>query len=349
MINKVSHLDKLLFVKHLSVMIKAGLSLREGVSTIEEQAKSKSFKKILNNIVKKLDNGEALGESLSAYPNAFNELFVNLIKAGEASGSLEENLNYLSIQLEKDHDLRRKVKAALLYPLIILIATLGLGGALSIFVLPKLIPLFKSLNVDLPLYTKILLFTVESIQNYGLFILGGIILLIIFIIFISKLRPIKSLNHRILLKIPIVGTIAKNINLAVFSRTLATLIKSGVSILEAMDIASNTLGNVIYKKKLIDLTSEIQQGKRMTDYLKKESKIFPSIFSRMIAVGEETGNLENSLFYLADFYEKEVDSATKNLSTILEPILLVIIGLVVAFVAISIISPIYQITRGLRV
>jgi len=344
----ISHLDKLLFAKHLSVMIKAGLPLREGVVTIGEQAKSGSFKKILGDVVKHLDNGESLADSLARHGKKFSDLFVNMIRMGEESGNLENNLEYLAEQMEKSFTLRRKVIAALIYPAIILVATFGLGGALSVFILPKLIPLFKSLRVDLPASTKFLLWFTELIQNYGFYVLGGIVLVVIFFILISRLRPVKLVNHAVLLKTPVAGTISKNFNLALFARTLGVLIKSGVPIVESLDIASTTLNNLIYQNQIKEISSKIQKGKQMSVYLKTKKNLFPLTFSRMVEVGEKTGNLEESLTYLAGFYEKEVDNTTQKLSTVLEPVILIVIGLIVAFLSISIITPIYQLTRGLR-
>lgn len=346
-INPVPFSEKVFFVKNLALMIKAGLSLREGVATIREQTHSKKFEKVLDNIIKRLDNGEPLGDSLAKHPEIFSGFFINMIRIGEASGTLEENLRHLTLQLEKSYDLKRKVTGAMIYPAIILVSTFGLGGALSVFILPKLIPLFRSLDIELPLSTKILLWIVELIQKYGLFALIGFIGFIVFIILISRLRPVKTVNHKILLKLPVAGTISRNVNLAFFSRTLGTLIKSGVSIVEALDITAGTLANVIYQSQSKEISLRVQRGEQISTYLKTQPNLFSTTFSRMIEVGEKTGNLEESLFYLAEFYEKEIDNITKKLSTILEPILLIIIGFIVGFIAISIITPIYQLTRGL--
>lgn len=344
----VSHLDKLFFAKHLAMMIKAGLPLKEGVVMIEEQTRSKKFSRILKDVVKRLENGEPLGESLAQYPQTFSQLFTDMIKMGEQSGNLERNLDYLADQIEKSFALKRKVISAMIYPIIILISTFGLGAALSLFILPKLIPFFKSLKVELPLSTKILLFITELIQNYGLLFLAALFLLILFFIVISRLRLIRLINHKIILKIPIAGTISKNLNLALFSRTLGALVKSGIPIVEALDITADTLNNLVYQKEIRKISSKVQSGKKISTYLKTKKKLFPATFSGMVMVGEKTGNLEQSLFYLSEFYGKEVDNTTQRLSTILEPVLLIIIGLIVAFIAVSIISPIYQLTRGLQ-
>lgn len=346
-VGKVSYVDKFLFAKHLEMMIKAGLPLRESVSEIREQAGSRKFKQVLDNVISHLDNGESLADSLSKHPAVFDELFVNLIKAGEASGTLEENLKYLIAQLEKNHDLKKMIKAALLYPILVLSSTFSLIGILAIYILPKLIPLFEGFDIELPLPTRILLWTIKVFQNYGLGIFILIIVLVLVFIFISRFRAVKNINHRIVLKLPIIGKLNRNVNLAYFSRTLGTLIRSGIPIIEAMNITADTLSNVIYQEQVKKSISRIQHGEEVASYLKTKPKLFPPVFSRMINVGEKTGKLDDSLLYLAKFYEKEISDTARNLSTILEPILLIIVGLVVGFVAVSIIMPIYEITHGL--
>lgn len=347
-IDRVSHLDKLLFAKHLSTMIKAGLSLREGVATIQEQISSKKFKKVLDDVIKQLDNGQSLADSLARHPRVFSELFINMVKIGEASGTLEENLGHLALQLEKSYDLRRKVKAAMIYPVLVLVSTFGLGGALALFVLPKLVPLFKSFDIKLPMSTRILLWITETFQNYGFYVILFLCFLVGVLVFLSRLGSVKSNSHKLILKVPVVGKVVRDVNLARFSRTLGTLLKSGISIVEALNITAGTLGNMSYQVQTKAMALKVQRGQEIAAYLKDRPKLFPPTLSHMISVGEKTGNLEDSLLYLAEFYEKEVDSATKNLSVILEPMLLIFIGIIVAFIAVSIITPIYQLTRGLR-
>ena len=201
-------------------MIKAGLPLRESITSIQEQSKNKFFKNVLENIIKSIDNGQSLAVSLSRYPKIFDHLFVNMIKIGEEAGTLEENLGYLALQMEKSNSLKKKTIAAMIYPAIVLAATFILGGVLSIFILPKLIPLFKSLNVALPLSTKILLYLAELIQNYWLYIFLSFCFLILFIVIIYRFRAVKLASHRILLALPLAGKISQNINLSLFSRNL---------------------------------------------------------------------------------------------------------------------------------
>lgn len=347
-INRVSFLDKVLFAKNLALMIKAGLPLRESIATIQEQSKSKTFKKILDDILRNIDNGQPLAASLSRHPQVFDNLYINMIKVGEESGTLEENLGHLTLQLEKSHELRSKVKAAMVYPSFILTAVIALGAALTFFVLPQITPIFKTFDIQLPFATRILIAFTEIIQNYGLFILIGVIVLAVILFLISRIRLVKFLIHKITLKLPIAGAISRNVNIAHFSRTLGVLLKSGVPIVSALDITQTTLGNLVYQKELVEVAGEVQRGKPISDYLRKKETIFPLMVSRMVGVGEKTGNLEETLLYLSNFYEAEVDRSIKSLSTILEPILLLIIGAVVGFVALAIITPIYEITRGLH-
>jgi len=346
-LGRISFLDKFLFVKHLGMMIKAGLPLREAIFEIQEQTGSRKFKRVLDDIISCLDNGESLADSLAKHPAVFDELFVNLIKAGEASGTLEENLKYLISQLEKNHDLKNKVKAALFYPALILSSTFALVGILAIYILPKLLPLFESFEIQLPLPTRILIWVIRLFQNHGFIIFIQIIVLILIFVFISRFRSVKKINHRILLRLPIIGKLNRNVNLAYFSRTLGTLIGSGIPIIEALNITANTLTNAIYREQLKASIVRIQHGEEISSHLKTKPNLFPPVFCRMINVGEKTGKLDDSFIYLARFYEKEVSDTARNLSTILEPLLLIIIGLVIGFIAVSIIMPIYEITHGL--
>ena len=346
-LGRVSYLDKFLFVKHLMMMIKTGLPLREAVVEIKAQSRSRKFRRVLDKIIGSLDNGESLANSLSRHPEVFDDLFINLIRAGEASGTLEENLSYLADQLEKSHYLKKKIKAAMIYPALILSSTFALMGMLSLFILPKLIPLFKSFDIELPLPTRILLWIIENSQRYGLLVFFLVVILVIAFVFISRFRFVKKINHGIILKLPILGSLNRNVNLAYLSRTLGTLIRSGIPILEALNITANTLSNVSYQGELEKSLLRIQRGEQIANYFRTNPKLFPPIFSRMISVGEKTGRLDESLIYLADFYEKEVDDVAKNISTILEPLLLIIIGIMIAFIAVAIIMPIYKITHGL--
>ena len=348
MFRKIKEVDKILFARHLALMLKAGLSVSQGIEALAEQASSKRLKKILERLLADINKGEAISTSLSRDQALFGNLFINMIKVGEESGTLEENLNHLALELEKKHELKRKVKSAMIYPLLILAATLSLAMGLGIFVLPKLLGFFKSLSLELPVSTKILLFVIENLENYGLYYIGGFILFIILLRLLLRVEKIKIFVHELMTEMPLLGRIVKKLNLAYFSRTLGILLKSGVPIVRALEISASTLGNLAYRKRLEQAAIQVKKGENLASFLKGCRRLVPSMTAKMIDVGEKTGSLEETLFYLADFYEGEVDAVTKNLANILEPVLLIGIGLMVGGVAISILMPIYQFTSSLQ-
>ncbi|MBU1164647.1 type II secretion system F family protein [Patescibacteria group bacterium] len=348
-IGGVSLVDKILFAKHLATMLKSGITLSEGLKVIEEQTTSPRFKKIVANILAQTRTGQKLSTALRSYPRVFDTLVVNMISVGEESGTLEKNLEYLASDLEERHELKKSIMAASMYPAIVLIAVFGLLLLLAYFVLPKITQLFKTLKFELPLSTKILLFISEMFSNYGKIILAAAVLIPILIYLISRTKFIKPIWHTILLKIPILGKIIIEYNLSIICRTFAILLKSGITVDSSLIIITDTLKNQVYKKKLHISVKGIQTGKHFSDVLtsfkqSKRSPIFPLLAIKMINVGERSGQLEESLNYLAEYYEEEVNDTTKNLTTILEPLLLLFVGLLVGFVAISVITPIYQVT-----
>ena len=352
-IGHVSLMEKVLLVKHLWTMIKSGINLNEALEVIIGQTTSKKFNQIMTKVLNKVKSGQSLGSALSNFPKVFDPLFINMIKVGEESGTLEESLEYLSGELEDRLDLRRSVRAAAFYPAIILAATLGLGLVLAYFVLPKITRLFQSLSFELPLSTRILLQIADLMDKYGLYIIFGVIAGLIALRVLIASKFVKPIWHWLLLKIPIISNIIINYNLVLINRTLGILLKSGLTIDQAINIAIQTTSNVVYQKKLKKVLPQIQKGKRLADILAsfKQSKrkpLFPLLTIKMIGVGERSGRLDDSLTYLADYFEKEVDNTTKNLTVVLEPILLIFVGLMVGFVAVSVISPIYQVTGQFR-
>lgn len=352
-IGGVSLVDKVLFAKHLGTMLKSGISLNEALVVIAEQTISKRFKKIIEQVLEKVKTGQSLSNALAKYPKAFDPLFINIIKVGEDSGTLEENLEYLAGELEDRLELRRKIKAAAFYPAIVLLATFGLGIVLAYFVLPKITQLFKTLSFELPITTKILLWIAEVMDQYGLYIVLGIIFILFFLRILLTRKFMRPLSHWLLLKLPIIGGIVVHYNLTLMNRTLGLLLKSGLTIDQSLIATAETTRNVIYQRRLKKAMTQIQKGKRFSDVLAsfKDSKrrpLFPLLVIKMINVGERSGQLTESLAYLANYFEKEVDNTTKNLTIILEPILLIFVGLIVGFVAISVISPIYQVTGQFR-
>jgi type IV pilus assembly protein PilC len=339
--------EKMLFAEHLSLLIKGGTTLNEAVEILKEESKSRTFKKALGSISKKILEGESLNKSLARYPKIFNKFFQNVVKVGEESGTLEENLKYLSLCLKNQYSLRQKLSGALMYPIIVITLALVIVLATTLFVLPRLFSLFSVLEVQLPLSTKILLGSGAFLQKYWIFLIVIFIFLILIYKVFNYIKITRFCLHKIIFFMPFFGTTSKNSNLAEFSRVFFTLLKSGVPILEALDICNETVTNEVYKKYLKLVRTGVERGEKLNKSFKAFPKIFPSIFSQMILVGEKSGTLEESMSYLAEFYEAEADSALKNFSVILEPVLLIFVGLFVAFIALSIITPIYQFTGNL--
>ncbi|MDP2672093.1 MAG: type II secretion system F family protein [Candidatus Daviesbacteria bacterium] len=344
---KAALIDKIIVAKHLAIMLRAGMALNEALENVSDQATSKKMKAVINQITIDVNNGKTLASSLAMYPKIFSGIFIGMVKVGEASGTLERNLEYIAGELEKDYELTRKVKAAMLYPVIVLSATVIMGTGLTIFILPKIVDMFSTFKLDLPLTTEIFLSVANFLVDYGIYVLIVIVVGLILLRIMSKAKKFKPFFHKVYLKIPIFKKIIKDLNLARMNRSLSILLKSGVTINESLEIATMAVGNVQYENILRDSMAKVKKGTPLATALSHEEYV-PSMVNQMIAIGEKTGKLEESLFYLADFYEEEVDNTTKNISTVIEPILLIVIGVVLGFLAVAIISPIYQFTGQLQ-
>ena len=334
---KINFQDKLFFTKHLATMIKAGVPIEEALETLSEQGKNKIIKETLAMVSKQVQNGKSLHESLKK-TGEFSELYLNLISVGEESGTLEESLEFLAKQLAKDYSLRQKVTAALMYPSLVLSATIIMGGFIALYVLPKLVDFFEAFDFPLPLSTRILLFIANAAKNFGVLIAITIVL---------SFLGLYSLVQ--IIQLPIIGNLFWYNQLARFSRNFGVLLKAGIPITRSLEITANTLTNAKFASDTKKIAELLNKGKNIHDILDNQKFTeFPSLVTKMVEVGEKTGKLEDTLIYLADFYEEEIDNISKNLSTVLEPILLLTIGLVVGFVAMAIISPIYELTGNIR-
>lgn len=343
----VRKVDLLFFVKHLNVMLKAGVSLFESLHMLSDQAKGVLQKK-LKAVLKEVSAGSKLADGMAKHSKDFPELVVELVRSGEMSGTLETNLEYISDFIRKDIDLRKKVRSAMMYPMFVLVAIIGLTMAIGLFVLPQILPLFSSLKVELPVSTKILLWFANYFQDYGLqtlIVLAGVM---IFTPVFLESKPIRPLSHRVFLRLPIVGKILVQLNLARFFRVFATLMEAGIPIDKTLSVCRNVIRNVEYKKAITHMKISVERGTDLSDSVEDDELLFPTLVTHMMRVGEKTGNLADSLIYISNFYEEEVDDKMKNLSTALEPILLIGIGIIVAGVALSIIGPIYSLSGGIR-
>lgn len=345
----VSQKEKLFFTEHFSLMLKAAIPLAEILDILKNEVKSGIFKKTLGEVSKRILEGESLHKSLEKYPKIFDNFFRSVVKIGEESGNLQENLKYLSFSIRSDYSLRRKIIGALIYPCLIIVFALFVVSVITIFILPKLLTLFQALEIQLPLTTKILLGTGGFLQKYWIFIIGGFFIFFLIFKIIQTVKTSRFYFHKIMLSFPLFGNVDKNRNLARFSRNFYTLYKSGITLLEALSICAETMPNEVFKKNIFLTRKGVERGEKISTGLKNSPETFPLIFSQMVLVGEKTGALEETMLYLAEFYEAEVDSVLKNVSSILEPILLILVGFFIVFLALSIIVPIYQFTSGLRI
>jgi len=336
------------FAKRLSFLIRAGVPMLESVAVIRKQAKSKNEIKIFNRIISDIANGQTLATSLARFRGVFGNFAINIIKAGESGGTLIQNLSYLADELRKKELLRKKILSAMLYPVIICLATFGIVGLLVVYIFPKILPIFESLKAELPLSTRIVIFLSELLRNYGLYILIGLVVfLVAFLLIRKRQEKVKLFTDRLILRVPLFGKIAKDYNLTNTCRTMGLLLKSGISLTEALLVTADTTENLAYKKSLVEISKNVMRGKNMSEFL-SAPLLYPEMLSHMVAIGEKSGNLSTTFIYLSEFYENEFEDLTKNLSSAIEPALMIMMGILVGFVAISVITPIYSITQSLH-
>ncbi len=347
---RLSIKDQTFFVKRLSFLIKAGIPMRESLLMIREQTHKKGYASILDSIISNISNGQRLSTSLGKFKNTFGEFTINIIGFGEQSGILSENLEYIADELKKRHALRKKIISASVYPIIVTLATIGIVVFLMVFLFPKILPIFASLKYELPLSTRIVIFISKFISNWGIVLFFALVaLLIAFFITLKKSEKFAFYFDVFLMKLPIIGKIIRDYNMANFTRTMGLLLRSGITMGEALPIAATTTPNLVYRKEYKMLSGVVNRGSKISTHLGKNRDLFPDIVMQIVSVGEHSGNLSNSLIYLSEMYEAEIDDFTKNLSSMVEPILMIIMGLLVGFIAISIITPIYGITQHLNV
>ncbi len=347
--NKLSAQDKINFARHLSIVIKAGIPLYQGLTIISKQAGSKTLTRIVVQLVNDVANGRFLADSLERYKSVFGEFFINIIRVGEASGTLSQNLLYLADELKKRKGLRAKVRSAMVYPLVILVATIGVTGFLTFFVFPKLLPVLQGLSVKLPPSTVFLIAVVDFLTRYGIAVVIALAVAVICLrILITRVAPVRYALHRAMLAAPALSKFSVSLNVVSFSRILALLLKSGVKIVDALRITALTCDNLVYRGLIQEANEEVRKGGQLAPFFAKHPKFFPPLMTGMIQIGEGTGNLTENLEYLSEYYEEEMSYKLQTLTSLLEPALLLAMGLLVGFVAISIITPIYSISQGVQ-
>ena len=344
---RVSLAEKMIFARHLAVMIGAGLSLTRALEVLSRQTNNDYFNRIILNVGRNITKGKSFADSLANHNRVFSDLFVNMVRVGEAGGNLEEVLKALAYQMEKDYELRSKVRGAFMYPAVIVVAMVIIGIVMMIAVVPKLTATFTELKIDLPITTQFVILVSNFLAHHTLIFVGGLAIFIYFAVKIIKSKKGGEMIDFLSLNFPILRNITIKINTARMARTLSSLLKSGMAITEAIEMVSRTLTNKYFSSSLVFTVGEVKKGKVFSEILGEYENIYPPLVTQMIAVGEETGTLDDILARLADFYEEEVYNITKNLSTIIEPILMIFIGAAVGFFAVSMIQPMYSIVEGI--
>ncbi len=348
MFSKVSISEQIILTKNLSGMLKAGLSLFRALSVLKKQTKNPKLDRILTSLSNDINSGMTLSLGLSKFPNVFSKLFISMTRSGEESGNLVSALSDVGLNLEKSHSLTKKIRGALIYPGIILSAMIVIGVLMFAFVVPTLADTFKELGVVLPLSTQVLIFFGNFFSNHLILTFVIIIGAALGLNLLFRAKFVAKYVDYVVVRIPIIGNLTKELNTARTARTMSSLLVAGVSIIRAVEITKDVVQNIYYKKVLEEVKVAIEKGAPFSKVFEMNSNLYPVMMSEMIQVGEETGKLSDMLLEIALFYEEEIENKTKNLSTIIEPFLMIVIGAGVGFFAISMISPLYSILGSIE-
>lgn len=339
--------QKIFFTQNLAVMLRGGFSISRAMGTLAAQTNHKYFKRVILTLQSDLESGLSFSQALKKFPSVFPELFVNMIAAGEVSGKLDDVLKSLTVQMKKEHQLISKVKGAMTYPIVVIVAMIGAGVAMILFVVPKLTDVFAQSGVELPLPTRILIAISDQLTHFGLWYGLGLIGLIIAFIAIQRTKKGKAVLDRLTLSLPVVGPIVKKINLARFTRNLSSMLATDIPIIQTFQIIASTLGSTPYRMSIETAGQSLRTGTTIAKVLERYPKLYPPLIQQMVSVGEESGTLDEVAGDLAGFLEEEVDQTMANLSTIIEPALLLVLGVAVALMAVAILLPMYNLSNAI--
>jgi type IV pilus assembly protein PilC len=339
---RVKAKEKIMFTKNIASMLEAGIAISRALQILEKQTDNKYFKSIITDIGSSISKGDTFSAGLAKYKNIFPPLFVSIVRAGEESGGLVQALREVGSNLEKSYNLNKKIKGAMMYPSVILAAIVVIGILMMIFVVPTLTKTFKDLGTELPATTKFVIATSDFMASSPILLLVFIIILVGGIYALLKVKKVKRGLDWLIPRLPAIGTIVKETYTARTARTLSSLILAGIDITRAIEITKDVVENTCYKDVLEKAKTVVQKGGTLSSIFKENTKLYPIMLGEMVEVGEETGKLSTMLGDIATFYEAEVDSKTKNLSTIIEPVLMIFIGVAVGFFAVSMLSPMYS-------
>lgn len=345
LLGRVKVIDKINFAQNLGLMLEAGLSLTRALNVIERQSKSVGLKKVLVDLNQNISKGMTFAESLEKHPKVFPQLFVSMVHAGEQSGTLAQSLKAVSSQMNASFALSKRIRGAMIYPAVIMSVMVLIGIIMMIYVVPTLLKTFTDLNVELPASTQLVLTISNLFQHQGPLVLIVIIAATVFMLWWSKKESGKRAIHMFMLKAPIFGPLTQEVNAARTARTLSSLLTSGVDVVESVSITSAVVQNVYFRDVLHKAEEAIKKGELMSKVFTSSGKLYPAFFAEMLSVGEETGQIGHMLMNVAQYYETDVEQKTKDMSTVIEPILIVMIGAAVGFFAIAMISPMYSLVN----
>ncbi len=348
LINRVKTDEIVMMTRNLGSMLKAGLTITRALSVMERQSTNPKLKGVIKQVVGKINNGEQFYISIKDFPDVFSDLYVAMVKAGEEGGSMAESLQTLALQMERSSSLTKKVKGAMIYPAIVMIVMFIIAILMMIFVLPQITEVFKGMGKELPATTQFIIAASDFFSNNTLVALGSIIGVFSSIIYFFRTKTGHIFSSWLVVHLPVIGTMAKETNSARTARTLSSLLDSGVDVIQAIEITEEVVQNVFYKKVLKEAAKRVEKGTALSEIFVERTDLYPILVGEMILVGEETGQIAGMLKELALFYETEVERKTKDLSTIIEPLLMVVIGAGVGFFALAMIAPIYSISDGLK-
>lgn len=341
---KVRADEIVIFARQLATMVEAGIPIIQGLDALQEQVTHPLFKKVLINVRDDIQHGTSLSAAFAKHPNVFDVLFINMVKVGETGGVLSAVLDRISLYLEKTLRLKRKVKSALIYPAVVVTMAIIITIVLLVKVVPTFAGIYTSFNRDLPVMTQILINVSEGLKRYLLWLIGGVVAIGIAIKQWHGTEKGALVIDRAVLRIPIFGELMRKVAISRFSRTLATLIQSGVPILESLEIVGKTIGNRVLELVVEDVKNSVREGESLSGPLAKGG-VFPPMVTRMIAIGEKSGQMEKMLLKIAEFYDDQVDAAVEGLTSIIEPLIIGFLGIVIGFIVIALFLPILTITQ----
>ncbi|CUU04092.1 type IV pilus assembly protein PilC [Armatimonadetes bacterium GBS] len=339
--------DLAIFARQFSTMLDAGVSLVRCLDVLQQQTNNARLRKILIDLSTRVESGESLSRAMARHPKAFSQLIIGLIRAGEVGGVLEESLQRIAAFLEKDVELRRKIRSALTYPVIVLLAAIGIVIFLVSWLVPQFANLFKELGIkEMPAPTQFLIdLSAFLTQKWYIMIIAVVVVIIAYKLFVST-RVGRRVADRVKLRVPVFGPLHHKIVMARFSRTMGTLLASGVPILQAMETVAGVVGNSVVSDAVLESRARIREGEKIADPLQK-SKMFPPMVVHMVSVGEESGSLDHMLNKIADFYENEVEMTIASLTAAIEPVMIVLLGFIVGFIVISMFLPMIEVISNL--